>query len=270
MEEIDWLDVMSRNYNHPALILWKSLESRAISSVLDVFHIQSPTLDIGCGDGKLSKMIFEGGINIGLDLSPELLYESRVNSAFEYYIIADTQYLPFRANSIRFINSIGVLHTIPDILKVLTEINTILLSGGTLCIAQPSDRFKEYLFFSPLKKIGLKRIYLKYSEWRCNKLRNFHCYDLNKVNNLFKKTNFKMIAQQNYISKSSVWIWDFFSIIIYITKITQIISGHTRAYNIILNKTIKTLKPIIKKILRKYFNDQKNTEGAFLIISEKK
>lgn len=270
MEDIDWLNIISRHYNHPSLILWKSLESRAISSILDVVRIQSPALDIGCGDGKLSKMIFKGAVNIGLDLFPELLYESRLSSAFEHYIVADAQYLPFRVNSIHFINSIGVLHTIPDILKVLMEINKTLLFGGTLCIAQPSDKFKEYLFLSPLKIIGMNGVYSKYSEWRCNKLNNLHCYDSYKLNNMLNNMNFKITVLKNYVSKSSVWIWDTFSIIFFIIQIIGLISYHKRMYEILLNKTIKTTKPIMIKILRKYYNEQKNIDGAFLLISEKR
>ncbi len=96
----------------------------------DDFH----TLDIGCGEGALLHRLGLSGV--GVDLNPErlLLAKERKLSIAR----GDGCSLPFRDRQFTSVVSMEVLEHVPDMERVMREVNRVLEAGGHWVISVPS------------------------------------------------------------------------------------------------------------------------------------
>jgi ubiquinone/menaquinone biosynthesis C-methylase UbiE len=124
-------------------------------------------LEIGLGQGADSEqMIRRGAIWSGLDLSPESI--TRVATRlqlrglpYERLERGNARSMPFRDDSFDIVFCHGVLHHIPDVLEVQTEIARVLKPGGRLIMMLYARRSLNYLFsISIVRRLGIAILYL--------------------------------------------------------------------------------------------------------------
>lgn len=120
--------------------------------------LTGPTLDLGCGDGRVAGMLVEMGLVdapvAGLDLSARQLAEARRGSPHRLLVRAEGGRLPFRDGSFSSILCNGVLCSIadgPD--ATLAEIHRVLAPGGTIVATFPTDRFLDVLFWPKVLRV---------------------------------------------------------------------------------------------------------------------
>ena len=86
-------DVLSQHLSrvpvHRALI--RALEHRLFAQETLVH----PVLDIGCGDGHYAAAAFPGGIDVGIDVTEEIVAEARRNGPYGRVEIASGTALPY-------------------------------------------------------------------------------------------------------------------------------------------------------------------------------
>lgn len=97
-------------------------------------------LEVGIGQGTDMMQFAKGGaICHGVDITQNHLKITALNATLHGYEVdlheADATRLPFADNTIDCIYSFGVLHHIPDIEKVVSEIHRVLKPGGRVMIA---------------------------------------------------------------------------------------------------------------------------------------
>ncbi len=97
---------------------------------------QSILLDLGCGEG-IFFMIFKKKFSItckniiGVDVNENELREAVKLGVYNNLICCDARLLPFKDNSIEICMSVSVLEHIPQYLKVLTEVERVLMYCST-------------------------------------------------------------------------------------------------------------------------------------------
>jgi SAM-dependent methyltransferase len=186
-------------YAHPAIIFYRTLETECIKRVMKNVKIKSPSLDLGCGDGKITNYLFGKTFNYGLD-NDEVgdVKIAKKNKIYKKILIEDATNISLRDDSINFIFSNSVLEHIPNLSKVLSEISRILNKNGYFLISVPTDGFKKNLFFSnPI-----------YSYFRNKLLNHHHLYNLKKWTSLLKKNKLKIIKYKYCVSKEQLKYWD--------------------------------------------------------------
>lgn len=148
------LEVATRNYHwKPSAAWFRALE-------LDVYLktdvvLPLPVLDLGCGDGRVARMLIELGIlaapPVGVELSSRMIDEAGETGAHRALLRADAGRLPFRSESFASVVCNGVLCSIAaDPSPALAEIERVLAPGGTFVATFPTDRFLESLLWSRL------------------------------------------------------------------------------------------------------------------------
>ncbi len=145
-------------------LLWRHLKSvPAFRSLLRAIEarfyknidLPQPILDIGCGDGHFSKMVFGEPTSIGVDPWWGPLNKARQANAFKAELQCLGDALPFTDQHFSSIISNSVLEHILDHQAVLREANRVLKPEGRLVITVPSHLFTEWLGGSAfLNKIG--------------------------------------------------------------------------------------------------------------------
>ena len=91
-------------------------------------------LDVGCGDGRVSKALPADSQYLGLDFSAKLIgRNARGNTAF---VLADLVYpLPVAARSFPAVLCLAVLHHLPDRLSLMRELARAVKPGGQVVVS---------------------------------------------------------------------------------------------------------------------------------------
>jgi SAM-dependent methyltransferase len=101
-------------------------------------HEVTAALDLGCGAGRHTKVLFERWWTVGLDLSMALLKEARRESPGAPYVRADMRELPFADESfdlvVNLFTSFGYFDDDREHLRVLSCVRSSMRQGGTLVI----------------------------------------------------------------------------------------------------------------------------------------
>ncbi len=95
-----------------------------------------PTLDIGCGEGRLPRDLRARGYSVvGLDSSPTLIAHARAADPGGDYRLADATALPMADASVELVTAFMVLHDTDDMPAAIREAGRVLAPGGHLCLA---------------------------------------------------------------------------------------------------------------------------------------
>lgn len=94
------------------------------------------TLDVGCGEGRLTRHLASLGHRIvGIDASPTLIAAARDLAPEMDLRVASAAALPFDDASFDQVVSFMCLHDVDDLDGAVREIARVLMPGGTVCIA---------------------------------------------------------------------------------------------------------------------------------------
>lgn len=93
------------------------------------------TLEIGCGEGRVSRDLRDRGhYVIAIDASPTLVQHAADADADSAYLIADAETLPFRPSCFDLVVAYNSLMDVDNMPKAVAEAARVLRSGGQFCI----------------------------------------------------------------------------------------------------------------------------------------
>ena len=93
-------------------------------------------LDIGCGEGRFCRMLFQRGAQVtGLDPTPNLLTPQKLRDPGGHYVDGSGESLPIPAHSFDLVVSYLVLIDIPDFRAAIREMARVLRPGGRAVVA---------------------------------------------------------------------------------------------------------------------------------------
>ncbi len=93
-------------------------------------------LDVGCGEGRFSRMLRAEGIQtVGIDPTEILIGQARRRDPEGDYRLAGAEELPFADATFDLVVSYLTLIDIPDVPKAVAEMTRVLKPGGRLLIA---------------------------------------------------------------------------------------------------------------------------------------
>ncbi len=142
-------DILERiapgNLFQPATVLWRVYE---IEAVLRHVAFHGRVLDLGCGDGTLSSVIFrsqESRVLIGLEPDPVDADAARRSGIYAKVHCAPGDSIPEPDQSLDLVFSNSVLEHIPRLEPVLAEVGRVLRPEGRFVFTVPSEEFHACL-----------------------------------------------------------------------------------------------------------------------------
>lgn len=155
----------------PATNYWRAIE---LDTVIKHGLPEGLGLDLGCGDGKLTKIVHEalGSAQrrwVGLDVDPEETALARSVGLYERIHTSSADAIPEADGTFDFIFSNSVLEHVPPIGRTLAEAARTLRPGGRFVATVPGPEFHA-LLAGPVFSNGRAR-YLCEVDTRCMHLR---------------------------------------------------------------------------------------------------
>ena len=151
----------------PATSWWRAIE---LAEVVAHGLPQGNGLDLGCGDGKLMKILLDAaGLArklVGVDPDPLESRDALASGIYERVHTAPGARLPEPNASFDFVFSNSVLEHIEDLEPVIAEVARVLRPGGAFLFTVPADGFHACLA-GPLLPWRDRERYLEQLDRRC-------------------------------------------------------------------------------------------------------
>lgn len=189
MTQIDYLTLFSQKFWYaPADVLLRAKEGL----IWETQKISSPSLDIGCGDGSISAILFAHfkPIDYGSDINPTPLALARKTKIYKKVIQADACKLPFKTNQFKTIISNSTFEHIENDLQAIKEVSRVLKPKGQFIFTVPSNRLVKF-FNLKMNQRAAHYHYRSLSEWK----------------KILSANNMKIIEAKYYFSPSTVRLW---------------------------------------------------------------
>jgi len=193
-----WLNIRELPYFRG---LMRAVEGRFYQNL----PLESPTLDIGCGDGHFAQITFTRKIEIGVDPWFGPLQEARSRKVYELLLHSYGQNLPIPDESVASAVSNSVLEHIPDVQPVLNDISRVLKPGGIFYFCSPNHNFDNALSVARLlEKIGLRSLARAYRRLFDRISRHVHLDDPATWTARIEQAGMKVVRHWNYFSPKSL------------------------------------------------------------------
>jgi ubiquinone/menaquinone biosynthesis C-methylase UbiE/uncharacterized protein YbaR (Trm112 family) len=131
-------------------IVIKTLEKRLFKQVT----YNTPSLDIGIGDGFASNFILEPNkITIGSEPTLGGLQAAKRHARHEHYVGIDATCIPFQNETFNTVSLIHSIDHVKDRLDVLREVERVMKPGGTLVLSDASQFIEELMPMAQVYKL---------------------------------------------------------------------------------------------------------------------
>ena len=199
-------DFVARYPAQPATAFFRSIEIEVLADAMRD-HVQGVGLDLGCGDGILTDILFkqirERPDLIGIDIDP---LETEAAAAYPFYRrihTAPAQAIPEPDASIDYVVSNSVLEHIPDLDGVIAEVGRVLRPGGRFFFTVPSAEFRDNL---SVDLVGEARV--RYLDKLDDRLAHFHYLSASDWHALCGRHGLTVDATDGYLDYPETRRWE--------------------------------------------------------------
>ena len=254
-----------------SLALIRAIECKIMASI-PFIH---PVLDLGCGDGLFSNILFKNRdfIDAAIDTSEtevELAYKKTVYREIK---VADAHDIPYHDESFNFILANDLFHHLQNPLVALNEASRVLNPGGLLCFTVPT--FIPAFHIKAFATLMQSKFIQSFSPMDIIKFFNHDIKSYFRLKSIFTFQNwiksletagFKIIYHKKYASFSTIII----------QLITSFYLYRGLAYKKMLGRYIpfpsfnkKIITPITSRLFESLYEDNSYEGENYLILAKK-
>jgi SAM-dependent methyltransferase len=151
-----WLNLKELPYFRSML---RAVEAKFFQQV----ELQSPTLDLGCGDGHFTSVAFNQLIDVGIDPWDASIREAELRNVYHLLTEAEGNRMPFTDGYFSSVFSNSVLEHIQQIEDVLAETARVMRPGALFVFCVPNHQFNKNLSVAVLlDNMKLSKVAEKY------------------------------------------------------------------------------------------------------------
>jgi SAM-dependent methyltransferase len=247
-----------------ALAFERSLECGIFASR----PFERPILDIGCGDGIFTSVLFDEKVDTGIDPNATELEHARKLDCYSRLIRCWGDAIPEPDGRYRTIFSNSVMEHIPDITPVLAEAYRLLGPGGMLYLTVPTDRFERGAVVSRLlSALRLHALDEKFRRFYNRFWVHYHCYTPQRWSSLISEAGFSIQTIRAYDPKDVCTLNDLlvpFGILGFVLKRA---ANRWTLFPGLRNLIFRPIAPIVRRLLQGA--DQSEDGGLVFIAASK-
>ncbi|MEK7754301.1 MAG: class I SAM-dependent methyltransferase [Planctomycetota bacterium] len=178
-------------YEVPSLAAWRAAEFRALA-----VPCEAPILELGCGDGAFSDLLF-ASVDCAVDLSSREL-RKLARRPGRRVACMDARYLGFGDQTFGTVFANCVLEHIEGLTLALSECRRVLKPRGTLLATVPLAEMNGHLRLSA----GW------YSRLRAGQLRHVNLFTAPQWRRILIDHGFRDVRIRPYLGSRSCFLWD--------------------------------------------------------------
>lgn len=248
MPETNLLNIFANRFWYtPADVLLRSKEGLIWSGQ----PIISPSLDIGCGDASISRILFKGhqAIDLGIDLDKSAIKKARQSNFYKKVLAVDAAKLPFKTGSFQTVIANSTFEHIVNDKKAVKEVSRVLKPKGVFIFTVPSTRLQPY-FTQKINRRVSHRHYRRLSDWR----------------QLLKANGLKLLEARYYLAPPAVKLW------LQLFKLATFKPYKRELWSYLQDSFFTPILPkkifaaLIKKLLSPHYYPAFNQNGTWLFI----
>ncbi|MFQ5904711.1 MAG: class I SAM-dependent methyltransferase, partial [Candidatus Binatia bacterium] len=204
----EFIETFLRYYYHiPPLALFRTVEARHLSKL----EFTMPMLDLGCGDGFFSSVLFANrpGDIFACDLNALEIEKAKKRAFYREVRVADATTLPYSAKQFATVFSNCVLEHIPNLSQVLKEVSRILKKDGKFVFTVPSEHFVSYLYhYRRFQEHGKAEEAKRYAIQLNQRLQHYHYYTPREWEERLAEAGLRLESYGYYLSQETEAFWD--------------------------------------------------------------
>ncbi len=243
---------------------WALIRANEIRA-LDGIEFKQPSLDVGCGDGLVAKIILSNKrikkFDVGIDLSLREINKAQKSGAYKKCIVANVYDLPFPDQAFQTVFSNSVVEHIPNLQQALSEMSRVLKKNGELIVTVPSKYLESYL-------IGGKVLGRGYNKFFNRLNKHYNLYNHKQWEKIFAHHNLKLTYHYYYHTPGMIKAHEILAYIAMPIHLAKVFVGYWPVFPSLRKKLIM---PWLIKLLRPfYLADARNDEGGSIVLVAKK
>jgi len=140
-EEVEVSCATGETESYEETFFTEVIRRREVDFIRQVLNAEKPrlVLDYGCGGGWLSKLICRWGFEVvGIDLSKRLIKVAKFVCREGDFVVCDAMRLPFRDDAFNFIIGISILHHLPKLSMVFSELKRVSAFRAVCLFMEPN------------------------------------------------------------------------------------------------------------------------------------
>jgi SAM-dependent methyltransferase len=181
--------------------LLRAAEAELVSEV----DLPRPRLDLGAGDGHFASVVFEDGMDIGVDPHAASLREAGRRGCYRLRVRALGGRLPIGDGRMASALSNSVLEHVRDLEPVLAEVGRVLRRGAPFVFTVPNPAFPDHLGGPALLgALGMARLGEAYRAWFVRVVRHWNMLDESEWARRLKDAGFRVERTFRYFPPASL------------------------------------------------------------------
>jgi SAM-dependent methyltransferase len=188
-----------------ALAVRECLRLRAVRQ----FELQSPILDIGCGDGVFAALAYPGKKIWGIDVNLQEIRRAQSSAAYDALLCGSITEVALPKGFFRGAVANCSLEHVPDLDQALRNIRHALAPGAEFLNIVPTPRWTRLLAIPELLRthgfIGLADAYGRAID---KVFVHIHLYDEQEWTRRLEQAGFRVRSIQTLTSRRSSWVFD--------------------------------------------------------------
>ena len=182
----------------PFRAMVRAVESRFYA---EIGSIETPALDLGCGDGLFAAVTFDQPFTAAIDPDPLSIAEALKSGRYLSLFQGDAAAMPFADGEFASVVANCSLEHIPDLESTLEEVHRVLRPGGRFIFSVPSHLFGEMLLGSTLlRTCHLRSAARMYGSYFNRISRHYHTDDPQTWLKRLNEHGFKCIFHSYYLN----------------------------------------------------------------------
>jgi SAM-dependent methyltransferase len=221
-----------------------------------------PVLDLACGDGVFTQCVYQKPLDTGLDLYFEDLKKAKQGKTHKSFVRASAYEMPLRNEYYNTVISVCAIEHMPELDKVLGEVNRVLKPGGKFIFSVPSVYFGVNLLTPSIYRIfGLNGMAKEYSDRKNARSQHFHVLTPEEWESHLKKAGLKIANYSYVLDRRVLLIWSFMGSIFFKPLMYPFRYLKIKALDRLLEKLLLTM---LSGTVKNSIESQK--EGGYLVV----
>ena len=194
----------------------------------------APVLDLGCGDGLFSLLLFADSIDpdfddckfykqrydrrafvfsryvdAGVDVNQRCVTQAASLGFYKQLSVADARNMPYPDSTFRTVLSNCVIEHIKNLDQVLSEVGRVLKRGGKFIFTVPSDTFGNHLLLPFICRALRSTALAERFVLRANRrLQHYHILSPQEWRQRLHDAGLRLVRYQYFLSNPAAYLWD--------------------------------------------------------------